>query len=61
MGISVVVGPFVVVVGNRRTRRAPLTRAGGCGIARVIYAQPFGHIVIDRAGVGHFLGNAEFL
>ncbi len=54
------VRPFVVALGDGRPGTGSLTRPGGRGIAGVIHAQFFGHIVVDRAGVGHFFGNAEF-
>jgi hypothetical protein len=49
------------VIGDGRARCAPLARAGGGGMRGVMNTQLFRHIVIDRAGVGHLLGNAEFL
>jgi hypothetical protein len=59
--IPFLIEPFVVVFGNRCAGRISLTSSGGGGVRGVMSAQPIGHIVIDRAGVGHFLGNAEFL
>jgi hypothetical protein len=58
--VVVFVRPFFVSFGDRRAGTASLPAAGWRGITGVINAQPFGHIVIDRAGVGHFFGNAEF-
>jgi hypothetical protein len=32
-----------------------------CAIAGIITTQALGHVVVNRAGMGHLFGNAEFL
>jgi hypothetical protein len=33
----------------------------GRGVSGIVAPQSIGHIVVDRAGMGHLLGNAEFV
>jgi hypothetical protein len=48
---------FVTIV----TRTFSRVRAARRNLAGVIAAQTVGHVVVDRTGVGHLLGDAEFL
>jgi hypothetical protein len=48
---------FVAIV----TRTFSRVRAACRNLAGVIAAQTVGHVVVDRTGVGHLLGDAEFL
>jgi hypothetical protein len=56
----IVIVVMIIVVRERRTIAAAMTQAGRDRVPRVINAELVGHIVIDRAGMGHFIGNAEF-